>query len=484
MQNFPLESIILSREGPETLRRQLYEELRRLITERVLPAGSALPSTRLLAQDLEIARNTVNFAYDQLTAEGYVQARHRATPIIVNLPMAPTTEPDRTQPASSRLSARGEIMLRQPVHHGVPGQLAFHPGMPDPETFPFSTWGRLMAKHARFSRASLFGTYHVAGLPALRNAIANYVKASRGVRCSPEQIVVTTGAQAGLDLLSRLLLDPGETVWMEEPGYYGAQAAFTAAGALLHPMQVTERGWFLDPPPTARLAYVTPSCHHPLGATMLMEQRLRLLEIAEALDCWIIEDDFDGEYRFEGEPIPAMQAQDKSNRVIYVGTFAKILFPALRLGFMVLPAGFPIGISKAISITGQFAPLVLQAALAEFIEQGHMARHLRRMRRQYASRRQKFRNLCEEHLSDWLEIVPNSSGIQMVGILRHDIDDRILADEARKLGLGISPLSIQYRHGTVRMGIVMGYAGADEDEMHRGIAMLQKAYQSTMMIDV
>jgi GntR family transcriptional regulator/MocR family aminotransferase len=477
VQNFPLESILLSRTGPQTLRKQLYEELRRLITERVLPAGAALPSTRLLAQDLEIARNTVNAAYDQLTAEGYVQARRRATPIIVNLPIAPVAEPDRMQAPSSRLSARGDIMLRQPAHHGMPGQLAFHPGMPDPETFPFSTWSRLIAKHARFSRASLFGTYHVAGLPALRTAIAGYVKASRGVRCSPEQIVVTTGAQAGLDLLSRLLLDPGETVWMEEPGYYGAQAAFTAAGARLHPMQVTESGWRLDPPPAARLAYVTPSCHHPLGATMLMEQRLRLLEIAEALDCWIIEDDFDGEYRFEGQPIPAMQAQDKANRVIYVGTFAKILFPALRLGFIVLPAGFPVGITQALSITGQFAPLVLQAALAEFIEEGHMARHLRRMRRHYASRRERFRHLLDSHLSDWLQIVPNSSGIQMVGLLADAIDDRALVEDARKLGLGISPLSIQYRHGSARNGLVMGYAGADEDEMHRGIAMLSKAYQ-------
>lgn len=484
MENFPLESIALSRDdSTETLRKQLYEELRRLITERILPAGAALPSTRLLAQDLEIARNTVNAAYDQLTAEGYIQARHRATPIIVNLPIASGLEPDRLQAAPSRLSARGETMLRQPAHHGVPGQLAFHPGMPDPETFPFSTWSRLIAKHARFSRASLFGTYHVAGLPALKVAIANYVKASRGVRCSAEQIVVTTGAQAGLDLLSRLLLDPGETVWMEEPGYYGAQAAFTAAGAFLHPMRVTETGWTLDPPQAARIAYVTPACHHPLGATMLMEQRLRLLDIADALDCWIIEDDFDGEYRFEGQPIPAMQAQDKSGRVIYVGTFAKILFPALRLGFMVLPAGFPGGIARALSITGQFAPLVLQAALAEFIEEGHMARHLRRMRRHYASRRQRFRTLCEENLSDWLEIVPNSSGIQMVGILRHDMDDRVLADEARKLGLGVSPLSIQYRHGTARKGLVMGYAGADEDEMHRGIAMLQKARRSVEICD-
>jgi GntR family transcriptional regulator/MocR family aminotransferase len=381
-----------------------------------------------------------------------------------------------------KLSKRGELMIRQPVHHGTPGQLAFHPGMPDPNSFPYSTWGRLIARHARFARSALFGTYHVTGHPDLRRAIAGFLKASRGVRCDPEQIVVTTGAQAALDLLARLLLDRGDTVWMEEPGYYGAQAAFAAAGAQLWPLFVGESGWNLDVPPgdTPRLIYVTPSSQHPMGATMPMDQRLRLLQIAEARDAWVIEDDFDGEYRFRGQPIPAMQGADRTQRVIYVGTFAKMLFPALRLGFMVLPGTLAEGAARAISITGQFAPLILQAALADFIGEGHMARHLRRTRRLYAARRETFQGLCRGALSEWLHIVPGDSGIQMVGLLAEGLDDHVMAAEARVRGMNISPLSMQYRHGSASQGLVLGYAGANEATMLKGIAALQEARRTAM----
>jgi DNA-binding transcriptional regulator YhcF (GntR family) len=286
-RNVPLEALTLTRDAPVPLHRQLYDGLRHLIQERTLTAGTGLPSTRVLALDLAIARNTVVAAYDQLAAEGYIIARPRARPTVVDLPITPRGERQDTALAPGRkLSRRGELMIRQPVHHGAPGQLAFHPGMPDADSFPFSTWGRLIAKHARFARGALFGTYYVTGYPDLRRAIASFLKASRGVRCDPEQIVVTTGAQAALDLLARLLLDRGDTVWMEEPGYYGAQAAFTAAGAELAPLFVGESGWSLEQPPgpPPRLIYVTPSCQHPMGATMPMHQRLRLLQIAEARD--------------------------------------------------------------------------------------------------------------------------------------------------------------------------------------------------------
>lgn len=482
-ESFPLESLTLVRISPVPLHRQLYEALRRLIQERILAAGSGLPSTRCLAIDLAIARNTVVAAYDQLATEGYIIARPGARSVVVDLPTGSGRDGHATPQIPRReISRRGELMMRQPVHHGTPGQLAFHPGMPDPDSFPFSTWGRLVARHARYARGALFGTYHVTGHPHLRRAIASFLKASRGVRCNPEQIVVTTGAQAALDLLSRLLLDPGDTVWMEEPGYYGAQAAFTAAGARLSPLFVQEAGWDLDAPmgPAPRLIYVTPSCQHPIGATMRMDQRLRLLEIAEASDAWVIEDDFDGEYRFRGQPIPAMQSADLTQRVIYVGTFAKILFPALRLGFMVLPGALAEGMARAISITGQFAPLLLQAALADFIDEGHMARHLRRMRRLYATRRDTFQTLCKTHLSQWLNIIQGDSGIQMVGLLADGLQDHAMAAQARSRGMSVSPLSIQYRHGSPRQGLVLGYAGANESMMRRGILALEEAHQAAI----
>ncbi|WP_084564817.1 PLP-dependent aminotransferase family protein [Pseudoxanthobacter soli] len=481
-ESFPLEALMLDRAAATPLHRQLYAALRSLIEQGVLVAGSALPSTRTLAADLAIARNTVTAAYDQLGTEGYVATRVGARPVVVDLPISALSpaETGAPPPPARALSRRGALMMSQPAHHGTPGQHALHPGMPDAASFPFATWGKLIARRARFARTSLFGTYHVTGHPDLRQAIAAYLKTARGVRCTPEQIVVTTGAQAALDLLARLLVDPGEDVWMEEPGYYGAQAAFTAAGARLVPLGVDADGWQLDLPRRAdvRLAYVTPSCHHPLGATMRMEQRLRLLEIAEAREAWIVEDDFDGEYRFQGQPIPAMQGLDRSGRVIYVGTFAKILFPALRLGFMVLPPALHEGIARAISITGQFAPLILQAALADFIAEGHMARHLRRMRRIYAARRQEFRLACAAELADWMTLMAGDSGIQMVGLLAEGLEDRAVAAAAQARGVNVSPLSIQYRHGTPRQGLLLGYAGADEAAMCRGIAVLRDVFRA------
>jgi GntR family transcriptional regulator/MocR family aminotransferase len=354
--------------------------------------------------------------------------------------------------------------------------------MPDADNFPFGLWGRLLARRASHARDTLFGTYHVAGHPDLRSAIAGYLKIARGVRCSPEQILITTGAQAGLDLLARLLLDPGDNVWMEEPGYYGAQSAFASAGGRLRPLPVSNGVWDLERPPSqVRLIYVTPSCHHPLGASMRIEQRMRLLEIAESRNAWILEDDFDGEYRFQGQPIPAMQGFDPYQRVIYVGTFAKILFPALRIGFIVLPTPLRAGIVNAISITGQFAPLLLQAALADFIEQGHMARHLRRMRRIYAARRLMFREYCQTYLSDWLTLVAGDSGIQMAGLLGEGLCDKRISSAAREHAVNVAALSMHYRHGNAKSGLLIGYAASAEHAMEQGIQRLREVCQKEEM---
>jgi len=481
-QSFPLDAILLDRTLETPLHRQLYNVLRKMIEERSLSAGSALPSSRGLAEDLGVARNTVISAYEQLETEGFVTCKPGARPIVVDLPAGPPVSIDaRDDTSRHRISARGRLMMDQPNQHGAPGHLSFHPGMPDAENFPFNTWSRLLARRAKAARYDLFGTYHISGYPSLREAIATYVKAARRVRCTPEQIVITTGAQAGLDLLARILLDPGETAWVEEPGYYGAQAAFLAAGARLAPLFVDSHGWTLDPPAGAapRVIYVTPSCHHPLGATMRMEQRLRLLDVADRLDSWIIEDDFDGEYRFQGQPIPAMQGADRSDRVIYFGSFAKILFPALRLGFMVLPPSLLPRISQALSITGQFAPLLLQAALADFIDQGHMSRHLRRMRRIYSVRRQAFRRLVGEYLGDWMTLRTSEAGMQMVGMLSGGRDDRAIAAAARRRGIVVSPLSIHYRHSAPLTGLVMGYAATDEAAMPQGFRILREAFRET-----
>lgn len=478
-QGFPMDALIIDRAIDEPIHRQLYRQIGAMIRERRLAPGSELPSSRALAEDLGLARNTIVAAYDQLATEGYLASRQGARPVVIDLPVNSTDQGGKpTAMAIHRpLSRRGESLMRQPFHHGAPGRFAFHPGMPDPQNFPFGVWGRLLARRATFGADVLFGTYHVTGLPALKEAIAGYLISARGVRCSPEQIVVTTGAQAAFDLLARLLLDPGDTVWLEEPGYYAAKATFTVAGANIVPLVVDRDGWQMNQPEVSpRLIYVTPACQHPLGITMRMDQRLRLFEIAERNNSWIIEDDFDGEYRFQGRPVPAIQSMDYADRVIYVGTFAKLLFPALRLGFMVLPAALCEGIPHALSTTGQFAPLLLQAALADFIDEGHMTRHLKRMRRIYAERRKLFYELCQTELADHMTLSAAEAGIQVVAWLHESCDDRAVVQCADKLGVNASPLS-KYYWSSSGNGLVLGYAACNKADSEAGIRRLRQAIE-------
>ncbi|MBI2718393.1 MAG: PLP-dependent aminotransferase family protein [Rhizobiales bacterium] len=477
---FPLETIVLDPAAPANLPRQIYGQLRALIEGRSLPSGSTLPSTRLLAKDLGLGRNTVIAAYDQLALEGYLRMRKCAPPLVVDLPArAVRTGMPPTAPAG-RISERGQIMLSQPHHSGRPGHLALHPGMPDALNFPFNTWSKLLTRRAKHAGHDLFGVYHVTGYPALREAIARYLAASRGVACNPEQIVITNGAQSAFDLLARIFIDPGDSVWMEEPGYYGASAAFLSAGAKLMPLVVNDDGWQLDPPTTRpRLAFVTPSCHHPLGLTMAMEQRLTLLRLAEDGNFWVIEDDYDSEYRFQGQPIPALQGIGGANRVVYVGTFAKMLFPAMRLGFMVVPEAIRDGLAAALSTTGQFAPLLTQAALADFINDGHLTRHLRRMRRLYAARRGHFMEVFDRYLGEWMRLRRTETGIQLVGLFHRNIDDRPLAAAAAARGVNVSALSMQYRHGRPRRGLVMGFAAVDERATLNAIERLRAVFKES-----
>jgi GntR family transcriptional regulator/MocR family aminotransferase len=471
--SFDVEAIVLDRGLRLTLSRQIYGQLRGLIERRALVSGMALPSSRALARALGVGRNGIIAAYDQLALEGYISVRRGSAPRVVDLP-ARAAEPSSPARAGGRLSQRGQILERQRYHLGRPGTLALHPGMPDPDNFPFNTWAKLLARRAKSARHELFGSYSVHGYPPLRAAIARYVTASRGVSCTAEQIIITNGAQSAFDLLARLLFDPGDWVWMEEPGYYGASSAFLAAGARLAALSVSAAGWRLEPPAELpRAIFVTPSCHHPLGMTMPMEQRLNLIRLAENWDCWIIEDDYDSEYRFQGEPIPALQGLDRSGHVVFVGTFAKILFPAMRLGFVVLPPTVGAGIAAALSATGQFAPLLTQAALADFMNEGHFTRHLRRMRRIYAARRQSFAAACERELGAWLDLQHTDSGIQAVAFLKNGLNDRAVARRAQDQGLNVSPLSLQFQHGNPAQGLVMGFAASDEATTLRAIRKLR-----------
>lgn len=293
-------------------------------------------------------------------------------------------------------------------------------------------------------------------------------------------MIIVTGAQAALDLVSRILVDQDDCVWMEEPGYLGARSAFLGSGARVAPLRVSGRGWELHDPSLLppRLIYVTPSCQWPFGTIMRMEERLQLLALAEQHQAWIIEDDYDGQYRFRGRPVPALRGLDQAHRVIYVGTFGKTLLPSLRLGYLVVPLELSDAFSRAVSVTGQFAPLLLQATVADFIQEGYFATHLKRMRRLYARRQANFVQLCRRHLSEWLTVAENDAGMQVLGRFVQRFDDRVVAAAALSQGLDVQPISINYHHGNPEHGLLLGFAALDDQSTARIIMVLKKTFES------
>jgi GntR family transcriptional regulator/MocR family aminotransferase len=478
-----LDLLALNEQAQEPLHRQLYTQLRSLMLDGVVTPGSQLPSSRSLAVDLGISRNTVSSAYEQLAAEGYILTHSGSRAEVANLTLPEVrSEMIGEAPASSvetLLSARGRLMIQQPRQRSFPKQAAFHPGTPDVTMFPFGVWRKIVNRRLQSAGDDIWGYHFLTGYPPLKEAICRYLRASRGVNCDPQQIVITTGAQGALDLISRLLLDPGDSAWVEEPGYLGVQSTILAAGGRLLPLHTGLDGWKLDYPEryAPKIIYLTPSCQFPLGVTMGVEQRLQILDLARKHGCWIIEDDFDSEYRFKGRPVPAMWSFAPYDRMIYIGSFSKTLFPALRLGFLVLPEPLEPDLRKALSVTGHYAPLFLQAALCDFIEQGEFAKHLSRMRRLYAERRAIFLALCNEYIGKYLEFIPSDSGIQVTGLLKVPVRDTDIVQEAEKAGMNLSPLSMYYRHGNEVNGFVLGYAAIQPKKMKHYLSELRSILQ-------
>ncbi|MCR4282291.1 MAG: PLP-dependent aminotransferase family protein [Bauldia sp.] len=462
------------------IHRQLYELLRSYIIDGRLSAGSRLPATRALAEALKVGRNTVIAAYEQLLTEGYLEARSGSGTWVAEV-MRHSPRPSRPSAGavSLRFSRRGDAITSQPQFGRRPHKINFHPGFPEIGTFPFSTWARLLARNARSRAEDLLGYYHSASHPALQESIAEYVRVARGVDCSAEQVIVVTGAQAALDLLARILLDDGDVAWMEEPGYLGARTALLAGGACLAPLRVSENGWVLNDPtlPPPRLIYVTPSCQWPFGTIMPLEDRLHLLTIADRHGAWIVEDDYDGEYRFRGRAVSAMQGLDPT-RVVYVGTFGKTLFSSLRLGFMIVPLELAEAFDRTVTVTGHVAPLLLQATLADFIRQGYFATHLRQMRALYARRQERFVDLCREHLAEWMTVSENDSGMQLLGRFIRPFDDRRVAEMALSYGVDAQPVSANYVCDDPQHGLLLGYARLNDRESRAAIMALRKAFQT------
>jgi GntR family transcriptional regulator/MocR family aminotransferase len=479
--------ILLDDRSPTPFYRQLYDRLRDAILSGRLAAGTQLPATRTLAQDLGVSRNTVLNAFEQLIAEGYVESRVGSGTYVSRvlpddlLQVAAASAAPRPAPDDRSPSQRGALLAATPVSisRDTGNPRAFRPGLPAFDLFPFELWSRLVARHWRRASPGLLSYGDPAGYRPLREAIAAYLTAARGVRCALEQVIVVAGSQQGLDLAARVLLDPGDAVWIEEPGYIGARGALSSAGARLIPVPVDQEG--LDVAAgmarsaAARMVYVTPSHQYPLGVTMSLARRLALLEWARRARAWVLEDDYDSEYRYTGRPLPALQGLDTEHRTVYLGTFSKVLFPSLRLGYLVVPADLVDAFTAARALADRHGPLVEQAAIADLMHEGHFARHIRRTRALYAERQAILLDAAKRELAGMVEVAAAEAGMHLVGWLPEGMSDAEASRKAARHGVDAPPLSAYALEPVRRGALLLGYAAVGEAEIRAGVRRLRAA---------
>jgi GntR family transcriptional regulator / MocR family aminotransferase len=480
----------LAPHGP--LAQRVYQSLRQAILSGEAGPGARLPSTRTLARDLGVSRNTVLLAYDQLLAEGYLAGRRgsgsyvaAALPDARLAPGAATRRTSLVQPAHPRLSAYGRRVTSlgdvPPPQASEDLPYDFRYGVPAVADFPHRRWRRLVGRAARDASPASMGYGATMGQASLRAALAAYLRRVRGVVCDPEQVLIVNGSQQALDLAARVLLEPGDRVVIEEPHYQGARRVFLAAGARLVPGPVDAEGLDVARLPGdaahARVAYVTPSHQFPLGGIMSLARRLALLDWARRARAYVFEDDYDSEYRYEGRPVEAVQALDTGGRVIYLGTLSKVLFPALRVGYLILPPALIATFRAAKWLADRHTPTLEQSVLAEFIRHGDFERHLRRSRTRNAARRMALLEALATSLADRAEVAGANAGVHLVvwitGLSAHAMP-RLVARAAAD-GVGVYPVAPYYLRPPARQGLILGYASLDEEKIRAGIRRLRRA---------
>ena len=474
--------------------RQIFGRIREAILSGQLAAGSRLPSSRSLSGALRVSRNSVVAAYEQLASDGYIQSRigdgSRVSEIPTHLlrdrgPTKPVATGDPTNPDSrTRLSQRAAQIVSAPIertwlqrHRNQP--LAFRVGLPAVDLFPFDVWSRINARIARTESRSLAIQFDTAGLPRLRQAIASYLALSRGVVCSADQVLVVSGAQAGLDLTLRLLLDVGDTALIEDPCYLGIRGALTGVGARIRAVRVDDQGFDIARgetlAPEARVALVAPSHQFPMAVTMPLERRVMLLEWARRRNAWIVEDDYDSEFRYVGRPLSPLQSLDRDGRVIYVGTFSKVLYPSLRLGYVVVPDRLLDAFWALQRFSNATPPIFDQAAVASFIEEGHFARHIKRMRQAHHERGSALVDAARSVFSDSVSVRPPQAGLHTLLNLPTGLQDETVADIAATKGIDVRPLSMYAIDARPTSSLALGFACLPGRKMEPALRVLKAA---------
>ncbi|MPW15551.1 aminotransferase class I/II-fold pyridoxal phosphate-dependent enzyme [Paraburkholderia sp. CNPSo 3157] len=467
----------------------LYESLRHAILNGDIRHGTQLVPTRALAEQLGIARNSVLYAYERLAEEGFIAAsRHGSIVSCVALPGA-NAEASIAAPVS-RLSRRvAGLPPDRGSTRGTGGATGMHApfqaGVPALDEFPVAQWRASMERAWRSVDARDLGYGYYAGHPSLRRAVAEYVRVSRSVRCAADQVFITSGTHTSLDLCARMLADPGDSAWLENPGYHGARIAFQSAGLNVVPIPVdaagiapTDEHWQRTPP---RLVYITPSHQYPLGSVLGLERRWSIIDNVVERGAWIIEDDYDSELRHSGPPLPSVQGLRPATPVVYLGTFSKTMFPALRIGFMIVPANLAPEIGSVIGEMSRQGRIADQIALADFIESGKYARHLRRMRRIYQQRREAMVSAIHQHMRDLVTVSSDGSGMHLTMRLDAPLQDRDVSIALREKGIAVSPLSAYCHQGEDAArynGFMLGYAGVHPDKADRLVAELGAAIRS------
>jgi GntR family transcriptional regulator/MocR family aminotransferase len=464
-----LESIWLDRNGKATLQEQLVRQIKQYVQEGRLAPGEAMPSSRELASELKLSRNTVVYAYDRLEAEGYLEVQARSG---VFISPSILLSPHSKWPEETKAAPRKQIP--RPAAMRLPAP--FRPCQPDVNLFPLAVWNRFRGRVLRHQGRALlhYQAACISGVPALREALASYLRDSRGVQCDWRQVVITSGSQQGLFILANILLKSGDRVYVEDPGYIEARAAWQSTGARIQSGAIDEDGLTLPTGHDNRfsLTYMTPSRQFPTGISMSLPRRLAWIDFAARTRTWIIEDDYDSELRYHAQPLPSLQGLDRNSRVIYVGTFSKLLFPSLRLGYAVVPEKLLDAFEEVKHLIDDHLPLVDQATLAAFLESGAFFSHIRRCRRVYAERQSIFLDLFRKSGLP-LEFRHVDGGMNLTGHLPPRADDAKWAEKLRSAEFDVPPIS----HYSIKRGdpgLVFGFTAFDTQTIRTSFDRMSK----------